>query len=314
METVPPGPLIGIDVGGTKIAAGLVDGATGAVRHERRLPSAGRDGSAVIADVLALAAALSDLAATEGRPATGIGIALPELVDREGRVHGAWNFDLTALPERLSAAFGRGAGGPVLAVDSDVRAAARAEACFGAGRDLPAFAYLTLSTGISYTFCRAGEPWAGANGFAIHLATTRLRLPGPAGGLIEAIPEHAASGKAMAERWAAVGGTGDGVPAIEAAATAGDDRARTILTEGAEIAGALVALLVDVLDPGALVIGGGLGLSAGLFMQRFETSVRRTIAATPLRSIPMIPARLGDRAGLVGAALAAMPPRDRRAP
>lgn len=297
-----PGPLIGIDVGGTKIAAGLVDPLTGRARALRRQPTgADRPPDAIIADIAALLAELRAEAEAEGAPAAAAGVALPELVDRAGTVRSAWNFDIAALPDRLRR--GAAAGLP-LAIESDVRAAALAEARHGAGTGLASFAYVTLSTGISYTLCLDGRPWPGHSGLAIHFASTRLCLPGPDGGLVEAMPEIFAAGRGMAERWHRAGGDGD-VRAMEAAAAAGNATARTILSEGARIAGALIAQMVDMLDPQAILLGGGLGLSDGLYARTLRTTIRAAIFAAPARDVPILRARLGPDAGLVGAALAA---------
>jgi predicted NBD/HSP70 family sugar kinase len=133
--------ILGIDVGGTKIAAGVVDPASGAIiRSETIATEPGRGGAAVLADTVDLAARL--IAAAEPR-VSRIGVGVPQLVDNEGRIRGAYNFDWTDLSvrERLSAL-------APATIESDVRAAARAEARFGAGRGRETFAYVTIGTAV----------------------------------------------------------------------------------------------------------------------------------------------------------------------
>ncbi len=199
--------LVGIDVGGTKIAAAVVDPATGAisdrVQHPTR-PERGAD--AVLADCVEVA---RDLRATR------VGLGVCELVDLAGRTTSATTIDWR--DRDLAAAFD-----VPCVVESDVRAAALAEARFGAGRGLASFLYVTISTGIAHCLVIDGTPWAGARGNAIVTGNPPVEL--------------AASGRALA-----LGAERDAAAAV--------------------LAGALATLL-DALDPAVLVVGGGLGLDA----------------------------------------------------
>jgi len=299
MTAAGPG-VLGIDVGGTKIAAGIVDPATGAIIHRETVATeATRGGDAVLADTLALARRLID---TGGRRVIRIGVGMPQLVDTAGRIRSAYNFDWTELPvrERFS----------VLApttIESDVRAAARAEARFGAGRGRRLFAYITIGTGVSYCLVIDGRPHTGANGFAIHFASSALHVPCEACGHINApITEEIASGLALVRAFARRTGAGIANAAdLLAAATAGDAVAGEIVTAAARQLGSLVALVVNMLDPEAIVLGGGLGLAEGLYRTELIASTRAHIWADSCRDLPILPATLGVDAGLIGAALAA---------
>src|SRR5256885_830314 len=89
-----------------------------------------------------------------------------------------------------------------MTVDADVRAAARAEAAFGAGRPFDSFGYVTVGTGISSTFVRDGEPWLGAHGAAQLLGTARLTLPCPhCGRMLDVSLEDMASGAGIVRRY-----------------------------------------------------------------------------------------------------------------
>ncbi len=295
------GPVVlGIDVGGTKIAAGVVDPATGAiVRRETIATEPTRGGPAVLADTVELARRLIEAAR---RRVIRIGIGVPQLVDNAGRVRSAYNFDWTDLPvrERLSTL------APAM-IESDVRAAARAEARFGAGKGRRVFAYVTIGTGISYCLVIDGRPHAGANGFAIHFASSALHVPCEACGHVNApVLEEIASGPAICAAFArrtgrSVGGAAD----VLAAATSGDAVASDLLTAAARQLGPLVALVVNMLDPEAILLGGGLGLAAGVYREELIASTRAHIWADACRDLPILPAALGVDAGLIGAALAA---------
>src|SRR5215831_9124481 len=93
--TASAGPsILGIDVGGTKIAAGIVDPATGTIlRRETIATGAARGGATVLADTLALARRLIDGASR----VDGIGVGVPQLVDNDGGIRSAYNFDWTDL-------------------------------------------------------------------------------------------------------------------------------------------------------------------------------------------------------------------------
>jgi len=291
--------VLGIDVGGTKIAAGVVDPATGAIlARETIATGAARGGPAVLADTLDLARRL--LEATDRR-VIRIGVGVPQLVDNAGRIRSAYNFDWTDLPvrERLSTL-------APTTIESDVRAAARGEARFGAGKGRRIFTYVTIGTGVSYCLVIDGRPHAGANGFAIHFASSALHVPCEACGHVNVpVLEEIASGPAISAAYAqrtgrSVGGAAD----VLAAATSGDAIASDLVTAAARQLGPLVALVVNMLDPEAVVLGGGLGLAPGAYREELIASTHAHIWADACRGLPILPAALGIDAGLIGAALA----------
>ncbi|HVR67944.1 MAG TPA: ROK family protein [Verrucomicrobiae bacterium] len=293
---------IGIDVGGTKIAGGLVDLSRGAIRSRRHQPTLPqRGGDAVLADVMAQASDLAAEARALGIAVAGIGVGLPQLVSPDGQVRSAHLFDWRDLPaiEKLS-------GIAPARLDSDVRAAARAEARFGAGRSHRIFCYVTIGTGMSYCLVEDGKPFEGARGYAIHFATMpQWTRCGACGEVHAPVLEEIAAGPGIAGAYAKRSGraVADG-ESVLAAAAGGDVEATAVICDAATATGALIGQMINMLDPEAVVIGGGLGLAGGLYGDRLVGSIRRHVFAEDARRLPVLPAALGSDAGIIGAALA----------
>lgn len=298
---------IGLDVGGTKTAGGLVRFPAGELTCRQVIPTrAERGPEVVLAEVSTLARSLSRQV-PPGGPFCGVGLGMPELVDLEGRLASGGTIDWRGIS--LAERFGE--VGPVW-VEADVRAAALAEARFGAGRAYRLFAYVTVGTGISHTLVQGGRPYAGARGNALVLASgpTSVRCPG-CGTWARAVLEEVASGPALVAAYNV--GRPDSVARAEevlAAAAVGDSGAVRVIRDAAEALGGGVGWLVNVLDPEAVVVGGGLGLAGGLYWDAFVDSVRRHVWAEATRDLPIVRAEMGTDAGLIGAAVHA---RDRAA-
>lgn len=305
MDAYRPGEdwVIGVDVGGTKIAAAAVDPRDGVVAFRRETPTRPeRGGAAVLADIVSLADAIARDVQREGRFPSAVGIGVPELVDTEGTIRGAHLLDWSALPlaERL------GTIAPAF-ITADVRAAALAEARYGAGRSFALFAYVSIGTGISSAVVQDGIPLVGARGGALVLSSGSLGVPCPAcSNWTEFVLESYASGPALARRYAAA--TGQTVIAAEtviAAANEGESAAVEIVDSAADALGSSLGWLVNVLDPEAIVIGGGLGIAPGRFRNRLVLATRDHIWNPGARGLPFLSATFGADAGLIGAALSA---------
>jgi glucokinase len=292
---------LGIDVGGTKIAAGLVDTATGAILAREAIATlAARGGKAVLDDTVDLARRLFAVAK---HPVDRIGVGVPQLVDNAGRIRSAYNFDWKSAPVRECLA----ALAPTT-IESDVRVAALAEAAFGAGKGHRQFAYVTVGTGLSYCLVLDGRPYAGANGFAIHFASSALHLLCDSCGAVNRpVLEDIAAGPAIAAAYERRSGRCvAGAESVLAAAAEGDAEAMAVVDAAADQLGPLVALIVNMLDPAAILFGGGLGLAPGCYRERLVAATRAHVWAGSCRDLPILPAALGADAGLIGAALAAM--------
>ncbi|MDX6598470.1 MAG: glucokinase [Gaiellales bacterium] len=264
--------VIGIDVGGTKIAAGLVETETGACEARfERVTRSERDASVILEECVGMAQRLA-----AGRSDVPIGIGVCELVDREGHTQSAQTLDWRAFD--VAGAFA--SIGPAV-VDSDVRAAAVAEARFGAGRGVEELLYVSVGTGISCCLVLSGRAYAGARGNAICFGAPPV--------------EDAASGLAVA----AAGGREWAEDVLA------DPSLDQVVETAAAALGAGLAWLVNALDPGAVVVGGGLGL-VDRYRDLAVSAMRPMIFGDNTRDVPVVPAQLGADAGVIGAALAAV--------
>ena len=257
---------IGIDVGGTKVAAGVVDLESGRVLQAEQLATAPeRGGAAVLADCTGLAGRL-------GAPELAVGVGICEMVGRDGRITSAETIEWRDLDV---AGIGRGG---TLVVESDVRAAALAEARFGAGAGLESFLYAIVGTGASVCLVLEGRPLLGARGNAIVLGSP------PA--------ERVASGRAIVER------TG-----VDARTAVIDPAHAVEVDQAVAVLGGALATLVNALDPDRLIIGGSLGRSQPFF-GRVAEATRAGIEYPDTRELPIVQSALGADGGVVGAALA----------
>jgi glucokinase len=289
---------IGIDVGGTKIAAGLVNFPLGTVQFERRTPTP-PDSATALDHLGRIAAEIADCAQSSSRTISAIGIGLCEIVRRDGTVgsNATFHWSESEIRKRLSSI------APVV-LEADVRAAARAEALFGAGRGVDCFLYVSVGTGISCSLVIGGEPFSGAYG------ATGTMASGPLPSLDSSTPpvslEEIASGPALQRRFNARGGQAQDAREVLAAAEQGNRDAFEIVQVGASMLGGTIGWLINVLDPRAVILGGGLGLCEGMYRQILTDAVRRHTWWQGHREVPISSAQTGPLAGLIGAGLVAM--------
>ena len=288
---------VGLDVGGTKVAAGLIT-PDGTILCRRERPNPGRDpGLAVTREV---AASLTATAAERGLPVTGLGVGFPEYVDITGQLTSRLVLDWDVQPAVLLA----GLAGHIT-VESDVRCGAIAEARLCSGRRLSSFVYVSIGTGISYCHVLDGEPVRGARGEAIALG----ELPAPEGTL-----EQFASGEAIRARYAAAVPASARGPSsareVLAAADRGDPLAADVVRTAAAAIAAALGWLTCLLDPAAVILGGGLGHAGGLWGHVLSDYSEQAVATRPSPP-PVLRGALGPDAGLIGAGLIASLPGTR---
>jgi len=281
---------VALDAGGSKIAGGLVT-LGGEVSTERRVATEG-DG---VEQTAALARDLAAAALAGGLEVAGVGAGFPEYVDAAGRLTSDEVLNWSAQPRDLLAAAVPGA--PVR-VESDVRCGALAEAQLGAGRGLDSLLYVTLGTGLSSSLVIDGHPHAGHRGEAIALGELDADVPGWPGNL-----EDHCSGRGVCERYEALTGVRvDEARTLMQLAADGDDAAVALLESAGVSLGSAIGGLVAVLDPQAVVLGGGLGSAAGPLRDALDRAYGARAERRPSPP-PIVTARLGPRAELVGAGL-----------
>jgi glucokinase len=281
--------------------------ADGTVLHTDRRPTNRLQGpDAVVAAVVDFAADLADSAAARGFSCDAAGVAVPGIVDETtGTALFSANIGWRDVP--LQKLIAERTGLPV-ALGHDVRAGGVAEARLGAGRGYRQFMFLPIGTGIAAAIVIDGHTVSGANGGAGEIGHLVVRPNGekcPCGsaGCMETL----ASGSAIARHYAALqaqrGGNTTGLSAAEVAArvATGDPAASAVWSDAVEALAQALAHVTLVLDPGLVVIGGGVG-DAG---ETLLAPLRKALAAhlTFAQAPRLVRAELGDAAGSLGAAL-----------
>lgn len=305
--------IIGLDVGGTKALGLVVDSATGNVVDRARHSSRGTPGELVAT----LAALVARLGADHRVSAVGLGIA--GLVTRDGIVRYSPNLpDLVEFP--MAGALADATGLPVRAMN-DATAGTWAEARLGAGRGSDDFAYVALGTGIGAGFVSNGDLVLGAHGFAGEVGHMVVDLDGPAHITGQRGPwEYYASGNALGRmgRDAAHAGRfpagADRVDALDDLTGhhviellhTGDGDAMTIFDEFCREVARGITNLVMTLDPGRIVLGGGLADIGEPLRAGVDYWLGDLLLGADHRPRPQIVlAELGSDAAALGAALLA---------
>jgi glucokinase len=313
---------VGIDVGGTRIAAGLVERKGRIVKDAKRLtPKTGP--FAVVDAIIDLAEEV--LAGTHPSEVAGIGIGLPAQVDfLRQEIEFCTNLPLAGVDVR-SLVMSRTKR--EVTIDNDGHLAATGEHRYGAAKGARDFLMITLGTGVGGGMFVAGEPFRGARGLGGELGHTVIDLDGPecpcgGRGHLEAFlgrPAIAARGRVAAKAFSgraiidAAGGDADAITAeaVILAARGGDQVARDILVECGVILGRALAGFVNVLNPRLICIGGGIGESADVLVER-AIEVMQSEALAGRRDVNVVQAVLGNDAGILGAAALAFDEHDSR--
>jgi glucokinase len=290
--------VIGVDLGGTKILAGVVDrDGTVVVRHEVPTPTSSE------ADLLeGLVAAIEPLA-REGVAALGFGI--PSILDRaSGRALGSNNIPLedVVLGEVMAERFGVPA-----AVENDANLATLAEWRLGAGTGMDDLVMLTLGTGVGGGVVIDGSlyrGWAELGHIVVVADGPPCQGNCTGRGHLEVVASGSAADRAAARLW----GEGAGAELLVGRAQEGDAEALEALAGIGHLLGAAIGSLYNVFAPGLTVVGGGFGAAAleYLLPAALEVARREVVAEAARGSVRIVPATLGKDAGLIGAGLLAL--------
>jgi len=305
------GETIGIDLGGTKMLLGVLD-ADSKVLWESREASTGQTEDELVELMV------SEVEEARGaRPgAVAIGLGIPATVDHEkGVAISAVNLPLDNLPIRELA---EGRTGLPVFVDNDANVAALAEHLFGAAKGAENAVMLTIGTGIGGGLILGGEVYRGANGAGAELGHTVIQMDGPecqgncpGRGCVETLASGTAlgrEGRGAAERepdsvlgkMLAAGEAIDGKAVTEAALN-GDEAARAVFDLVGRRLGVALTSFANAFEPEVIVIGGGVIAAGDLLLgpARRELEAR---ALSPMNRTPVVAAKLGGDAGMIGAA------------
>lgn len=313
--------FLGIDLGGTKIIAGLVDREGQIFARQHRKTQASEGPTAVLHRLIDAATQLLTAENLHRGQVAAIGVAAPGPIDaRSGVVTAPPN-----LPGWIDVPLGQliqnELGAPTF-LENDGNAAALAEHRFGAGRGADHMIYVTASTGIGGGLILDGSLYSGATGAAAEVGHMTILPQGPLcgcgnRGCLEALASGTAIAREARERVARgaptvitelAEGNLDRISAklVAQAANQGDAEAEAILSEAMNYLGLGMANLVNLFNPQLIVIGGGLTKMGERLFGPVRRIIDRRAFPTSAAAVEISRAQLGDDVGLLGAAAVAM--------
>jgi glucokinase len=302
---------IGVDLGGTKMLLGVLDGDSETV-WESRERSAG-EGEQELVELL-----VREIGEARGaRPGVqAIGMGIPATIDHEkGLAVAAVNLPIEDLPIRDLVV--ERTGLPAF-VDNDANVAALAEHHFGAARGTRNAVMLTIGTGIGGGLILGGEIYRGSTGAGAELGHMAIQMDGPGcqgncpnRGCVEALASGTALGR---EGLAAAGSNPDSAlgkllaageevdgKAVTVAAQEGDETAIEVFELVGGRLGVALASYANIFEPEVIVIGGGVIAAGDLLLDPARRELESR-ALRPMNRTPVVAAELGEDAGMIGAA------------
>lgn len=310
---------VGVDIGGTNLKAGLVDESGVLLATQKMKVASIADDEGLAWTVASL---VQELARTVNIPVSdvaSVGVGVPGTVEiRSGSINYTCNLPLRNVP--LRKLFRRYLSIP-LYIENDANCAALAEYLVGAGRDSKRFVTVTLGTGVGAGIVHNGKIYHGANGMAGevgHMVIQRDGLPCPCGRrgcweqyasatalkrfTAEALAAHPDSilAQVVAENEGRVSGQSAFI-----AARRGDPVGQQVCDEYVDYLACGVVNVVNIFQPDTLAIGGGVSNEADeqLLLPVRQRVARESIPCGRDRRTRIVKAELGNRAGLIGAAL-----------
>jgi glucokinase len=314
---------IGVDVGGTRIAAGLVERKGRIVRETKLLTPKAAGPFAIVDAIVGMIEELT--AGVHPSEIAGVGMGIAAQVDfLRQSVEYSTNLPLGGVDVR----------GLVMSrlkypvtVDNDGHTAALGESCFGAAKGIKDFVMVTLGTGVGGGVFIGGHLMRGSRGFGGEVGHVVIDVDGPpcpCGGHGH-LESYAARPAVIREAQTAIetyhgssisrlaGGDADAITAeiVIQGANSGDEAAVEIMGHVGDMLGEALVGIVNILNPQAIVVGGGIGESCPLVSQRAAACVGRE-ALAGRRDVKVLTAELGNDAGVAGAAALAFEDHDSR--
>jgi glucokinase len=306
---------IGVDLGATTVKTGLVTSA-GQILFQTKLPTLGEKGPKAV--IIQIKKSIEQVMIhARGKTLRGIGIGSPGIVDEKGGIVkdppniSGWHH--VALGEKIQKSFKLH-----VAVENDANVAAIAEAKFGAGKHHPNFLFVIWGTGVGGGIILDGKIYRGAFGGAGEVGHVSIDYNGllcncGARGCVEAYVGQRHLSQRAIERLKSqprskildlVGGDISKVEPmyISQAAYGGDKLAREIFTEAGTLLGVALGSVLNVVDLRVIIIGGGLSAAGKFVFDAVKKSVQSHVLKPLRKDIRVLPAKLGNSAGILGAA------------
>ena len=270
---------IGVDIGGTKTAIAIIDDKNGKIYKKLLIPSKKyRDDKKNLNTIIKHVLDLSNK-----NKIKNIGIGVPELINNKGIIKGNYNFNwhnknlVNYFPKNFN-----------IIVNSDVRCHLLAEKFFGVAKKYKNFAYINIGTGLSYAQFKDKKIYAGAKGYAIHFASSKISLyDWKKNKKISLIPEDYYSGKQL----------------IKILSINNNVKKKKILKNVAESMASLIGSLINTIDPDKIVLGGGVIINNSYFKKILIEHIRKFILADEVKKINIKTSKLTNNTGLLGAGL-----------
>ena len=302
---------IGIDIGGTNLRVALVGDDGSILQRDRRPTGIDLGRESFLELLIGMIETMRAAGNAAGIETAAVGMGVPGLIANSGLVYTSVNLEPLEgvnLKEVVIAATGLST-----VVVNDSNAAAFGEQRYGAGRPFASLLMLTLGTGVGSGLILNRKLWTGIDGVAGEYGHVTVE---PEGLLCrcgnQGCLEQYASATALAKAGAAAVRRGGGGPLAElplsdlntesmaAAARQGDPLARVLFSEAGRYLGIAAASAANLLNIEALIIGGGMAASFDLFAESLVREVRRRAFAIPAERLRILPAVLGDDAGVLG--------------
>jgi len=271
--------VAGIDIGGTKTSIGLVNIKKGEVLSKIIIPSKKfKDDKKNLDNIID-----NTIKLIGNKKIINIGIGVPELINNKGIIKGNYNFNwnnkklINFFPKKYK-----------VIVDSDVRCHLRAEKFYGHGQKFKNFIYINIGTGLSYSHFKNNQIYAGANGYAIHFASSKITLYNPLNNKkVSLVPENFYSGKAIMKFLKKFKQS---------------KKQDLVLNNIADSLGSLIGNLINSIDPEFIVMGGGVVNNNFKFRNLLIRYTRNYIFSEDVKKIKILISKLKDDTGLLGAA------------
>ncbi len=295
--------VLGIDIGGTKIAGGIVTD-KGAVLGDQTVPSRAKEGRDAVLGQLSILIGNLTAQATEDITAIGIGTA-GEVDPGRGAITSATD-NIPGWTGTPLAEICRREWGLPCSVDNDGNAAALGELWFGAGRDFHYFVYISLGTGVGGAVIDGGRLLRGHGNFAAALGHTTIDYGGRScncgsTGCLETY----VSGTAVTALARELGAADSGRELLQKA-RAQDLHAQTLMEDIGRYLGVGLANFVNLFNPEAIVVGGGLGEAGDLLLRPAEVTMNQRVLQGLRGRTRLLATALGNRAGFMGGAVLAL--------